>query len=141
MAKRTGVIIHVIANDITGQLDVNDLENRIDDRVKLIAITHVPTQSGLINPAEEVGKIANKYKIPYLLDTTQSIGQIPVDVKSIRYDFLCATGRKYLRGPRGTGFLYARKEISDELSLTKPGSKVDLLLHWILIHDKQRKMG
>ena len=111
MAKRTGVIIDVIANDSAGQLDLGDLELRIDERVKLIAITHVPTQGGLINPAEGVGKIANKYNIPYLLDTTQSVGQMPIDVKVIGCDFLCATGRKYLRGPRGTGFLYARKEM------------------------------
>lgn len=111
MAKRKGIIIDVINNDATGQLDLNDLETRIDGDVKLIAITHIPTQGGLINPVEEVGKIANKYAIPYLLDTTQSVGQMPIDVKAIGCDFLCATGRKYLRGPRGTGFLYAKKEI------------------------------
>ena len=111
MAKRTGVIIEVINNDHAGQIDVEHLEARVSDDVKLIAITHVPTQSGLINPAEKVGGIANKHHIPYLLDTTQSVGQMPIDVKAIGCDFLCATGRKYLRGPRGTGFLYARKEI------------------------------
>lgn len=113
-AKRTGVIIDVVINDSTGQLDLDDLANKIDDRVKLIAITHVPTQGGLINPAEDVGTIAQKFNIPYLLDTTQSIGQMPIDVKAIGCDFLCATGRKYLRGPRGTGFLYAKKTIIEQ---------------------------
>lgn len=111
ISKHTGAIIEVIRNDSSGQLDIEDLQNRIDDRVKLIAITHVPTQGGLINPAVEVGRIAKNNNIPYILDTTQSIGQMPMDVKEIGCDFLCATGRKYLRGPRGTGFLYARKEI------------------------------
>lgn len=113
-ARQTGAVIEVVTNDETGQLDVNALEKQIDERVKLIAITHVPTQGGLINPAKGIGKIANKFKIPYLLDTTQSVGQMPIDVQAIGCDFLCATGRKYLRGPRGTGFLFARKEIIEQ---------------------------
>lgn len=109
--KNTGVSIKVIKNDAFGQLDIKDLQNKIDNNVKLIAITHVPTQGGLVNPAIEVGKIAKSMDIPYILDATQSVGQMPLDVQKIGCDFLCATGRKYLRGPRGTGFLYARKEI------------------------------
>lgn len=109
-ARRMGLHIDVIENDIYGQLDCEQLKHKIDDRVKLIAITHVPTQGGLINPAVEVGIIAKQHNIPYILDTTQSVGQMPIDVEAIGCDFLCATGRKYLRGPRGTGFLYAHKE-------------------------------
>lgn len=111
VAKQTGVIIDVIRNDKYGQLDLEDLHHKMNDRVKLIAITHVPTNGGLINPVEAVGEIAKKNKVLYLLDTTQSIGQMPIDVQKIQCDFLCATGRKFLRGPRGTGFLYARQEI------------------------------
>ena len=114
MSKHAGVIIDVVKNDASGQLDIEDLHSKINDSVKLIAITHVPTQGGLINPAEEVGKIARENNILYLLDTTQSVGQMPIDVKKICCDFLCATGRKYLRGPRGTGFLYSRKEIIEQ---------------------------
>ncbi len=113
-AKQTGVIIDVVQNDAVGQLDLNDLEKKLTGDVKLIAITHVPTQGGLINPAAAIGKIANKYHIPYLLDTTQSVGQMPIDVREIGCDFLCATGRKYLRGPRGTGFLYAKKSMLEK---------------------------
>lgn len=109
MAKHTGVSIDVIGNDEYGQLDLDDLKRKMNANVKLIAITHIPTQGGLINPALEIGKIANQMNIPYLLDTTQSVGQMPIDVQAIGCDFLCATGRKYLRGPRGTGFLYVRK--------------------------------
>jgi cysteine desulfurase/selenocysteine lyase len=110
-AKTHGIVIEIVKNDASGQLDISDLESKIDSSVKLIAITHVPTNGGLINPAQEIGAIANKHKIPYLLDTTQSLGQMPIDVKAIGCDFLCATGRKYLRGPRGTGFLYASSKI------------------------------
>ncbi|STX47571.1 selenocysteine lyase, PLP-dependent [Legionella hackeliae] len=102
-------MIDVIANDESGQLDLHSLERKLDKHVKLIAITHVPTQGGLINPAQGVGKLANQHNIPFLLDATQSVGQMPIDVQSLQCDFLCATGRKYLRGPRGTGFLYIKK--------------------------------
>lgn len=115
VAKQTGAKIEVIPNDATGQLSLQALQDRIDSKTKLIAITHVPTQGGLINPAEEVGKIANRAGIFYLLDATQSVGQMPIDVERIGCDALCATGRKFLRGPRGTGFLYVREQILKEL--------------------------
>lgn len=115
VAKKTGAIIEVIPNDEYGQLSLRELENRIDHNTKLIAITHIPTQGGLINPAEEVGKIANQAGIFYLLDATQSVGQMPIDVQSIGCDALCATGRKYLRGPRGTGFLYVNHKNIEKL--------------------------
>lgn len=117
VAARTGAVVEVIEDDEHGQFSVDDLRHRLGHGagVKLIAMTHVPTHGGLVNPAEEVGAIARQAGVPFLLDACQSAGQFPVDVDRIGCDMLSTTGRKYLRGPRGTGFLYVRRSILERL--------------------------
>jgi cysteine desulfurase/selenocysteine lyase len=110
MQKRTGCVIDVIPCANSGATDPVALEKMIDDRVKLIAITWIPTNGGLMNPAAEIGRVANDHGIPYLLDACQAVGQTPVDVHKLGCDYLTATGRKWLRGPKGTGFLYVRED-------------------------------
>ena len=115
LKSRLGINVEVMPTDGYGQPDLNALDGMIHSRVRLIAISHVPTNGGLVNPAKEIGAIAKKYGLWYLLDACQSVGQMPINVKEVGCDFLSATSRKYLRGPRGLGFLYVSKDRINQL--------------------------
>ncbi len=107
LQKRFGITIKRIKTLANGDIDIAHFQELITQKTpKLVAITHVPTNSGLIQNVEAIGEICYQKAILYLVDACQSVGQLVVDVQKIKCDFLSATGRKFLRGPRGTGFLY-----------------------------------
>jgi cysteine desulfurase / selenocysteine lyase len=117
VARRTGARVEVIPSDGDGAIDLDALENALecDDGARLIALTHIATNNGLVQPAVEVGRLARRFGVLFLLDACQSAGQLPLDVEAIGCDILSATGRKYLRAPRGTGFLYVRRGLLAQL--------------------------
>ncbi|GAB4034237.1 aminotransferase class V-fold PLP-dependent enzyme [Spirosoma gilvum] len=112
MQQRLGIRLLRINDLPNGDLDLTHAEELIrTHRPVLVAITHIPTNSGLVLPAEEMGKLCRHYGVWYLLDAAQSVGQLPIDVAHLQADFLVATGRKFLRGPRNTGFLYVSDRV------------------------------
>jgi selenocysteine lyase/cysteine desulfurase len=119
-AQRVDVSIEVIPDDDRGQVCVDALSDLMDERVRLVAVTHVPTQGGLVNPAAEIGAVVRDSDALYLLDTCQSVGQLAVDVQAIGCDAICVTGRKFLRGPRGTGFLWVSERAMPSIDPPMP---------------------
>jgi len=107
LAQRRGVRV-LRAEDLpAGGADPDSVAKLVrTERPKLVAITHVPTNSGLVQRVEEIGRICAEHDVPYLVDACQSVGQLPIDVQQLHCTYLAATARKFLRGPRGVGFLY-----------------------------------
>jgi selenocysteine lyase/cysteine desulfurase len=107
LARRLGVDVQRAADLPEGGVDPDHLRQLAKHpRCKLVAVSWVPTNSGLVQAAIQVGAVCRDTGVPYLVDACQSVGQMPVDVRGLQCDFLAATGRKFLRGPRGIGFLY-----------------------------------
>ena len=106
LRERLGVEIVLVEDDEHGQVSLSELERELTRGAAMVSLVHVPTSSGVVNPAEAVGELCRQHDVFYVLDACQSVGQLPVDVTSIGCDVLAATGRKYLRAPRGTGLLY-----------------------------------
>lgn len=107
LQKRFGIKTVLVDNTSTGEIDLEDLERKLQQyNPVLLSVSHVPTSSGLVQPAEAIGAIVKNYDTLYLLDACQSLGQMDVDVVKIGADFVSGTFRKFLRGPRGAGLVY-----------------------------------
>jgi len=115
LERRFGIEMVLIDDDEYGQIDLAHLDAELTRGAAMVAMTHIPTSGGLINPAEEVGALCGEHGVFFVLDACQSAGQVPLDVGTIGCDVLSGTGRKYLRGPRGTGFLYVSERALDVL--------------------------
>ena len=112
LARRCGVVVQRAEDLAAGGVDPDSVRDMLrNPKVRLLAVTWVPTNSGLIQPVEALGEIAAVAGVPYLIDACQAVGQLPIDVGKLRCDFLAATARKFLRGPRGIGFLYAADRV------------------------------
>lgn len=115
-AERAGAVLETIPSDASGCVDADALAAMVDERVRLIALTWLPANGGLINPAAAIGRVARQHGIPYFVDAAQALGQLPIDVEQVGCDVLTGPGRKALRGPRGTGLLYVRRAFLDQLT-------------------------
>ncbi|MGH9796433.1 MAG: aminotransferase class V-fold PLP-dependent enzyme, partial [Candidatus Acidiferrales bacterium] len=108
LARRCGIEVVRAPEAAEGGVDRDAVARLLRERrPRLVALTHVPTNSGLVQPVEAVGRICREHGVWYLVDACQSAGQVPLDVNAMGCDFLSATSRKFLRGPRGAGFLFA----------------------------------
>jgi selenocysteine lyase/cysteine desulfurase len=116
IACRHNLEIVVLDDDADGQVDVEHLQRELErGNVAMVALTHVPMANGLVNPAAEVGRRCRAAGVMFVLDACQSVGQMPLDVQLLGCDVLAGTGRKFLRGPRGTAFVYVRAAVLGRL--------------------------
>lgn len=110
LERQRGVRVEVLSAEEHG------LERALAAPASLLLLTHVPTSAGTVEPVAVAGALARAAGVPYVLDATQSVGQLPVDVEVIGCDALVTTGRKFLRGPRGTGIVYVRRALLERLT-------------------------
>lgn len=115
LKNRFGIEIVLVEDDADGQIDLDALEVELERGAAMMSLSHIATSGGLINPAAEVGRRCREHDVFFVLDACQSLGQVPLDVAGLHCDVLSTTGRKYLRGPRGTGFLWVGDKAMETL--------------------------
>ncbi len=130
LQRRCGVVIRVVEYDASGSIDLNQLESHLSAHTRLVCLTHIATSNGTVHPVEQAGRIIReKSNAFFLLDACQSVGQLALNVKDIGCHALTATGRKYLRGPRGTGFLYVAEDMQQHVGPRFPDGHRAVLSH------------
>ncbi|MCI3276917.1 N-methyl-L-tryptophan oxidase [Streptomyces cylindrosporus] len=140
--RDTAVRVEVLPNGPDGATDLEALERALrTGPAALVTAAHVPTSSGLVEPAARIGALSAEHGVPFLLDATQSLGQLPVDMPALGCDLLIGTGRKFLRGPRGTGLLAVRRPLLERLAPQAPdvrGARWTAERSWELAPDARR---
>ena len=140
--RETGVRVEVLPNGPDGATDLEALQRALrTGPAALVTAAHVPTSSGLVEPAAGIGALAGAHGVPFLLDATQSLGQLPVDMGALGCDLLIGTGRKFLRAPRGTGLLAVRRPLLETLTPQAPdvrGARWTAERTWELAPDARR---
>lgn len=140
--RDTGIRLEVLPNGPDGATDLEALERALrTGPAALVTAAHVPTSSGLVEPAAAIGTLTTAHGVPFLLDATQSLGQLPVDMTALGCDLLIGTGRKFLRGPRGTGLLAVRRPLLERLAPQAPdvrGARWTAERSWELAPDARR---
>lgn len=115
-AQRREARVELIPQHPDGAFDLEGLRAMIDDRVRLISVAHCGAHNGQVAPAVAIGRLAREAGIPYVLDACQTVGQSPLSVAELGCDVLVGASRKYLRGPRGCGFLFVRRDFAERLT-------------------------
>jgi cysteine desulfurase/selenocysteine lyase len=119
--KQKGIKVNIIQANSEGIVEKENIKENINNRTKLIAITHISNSIGSIQDVEAIGKIAHENNSLFLVDGAQSLGHVKVNLKKINADFMAFPGHKGLLGPVGTGFLYLKEDISNELKTINLG--------------------
>ncbi|MFO3796789.1 MAG: aminotransferase class V-fold PLP-dependent enzyme [Anaerolineales bacterium] len=117
-AQQVGARVEVVESDRRGAVDLEKLPRLLRPKVKLISVTWLGSNGGHLEPAQAIGALARSHGVPYFLDASQVVGQMPVDVGALGCDVLSTPGRKWLRGPKGTGFTYFRPDFLIKLQET-----------------------
>jgi selenocysteine lyase/cysteine desulfurase len=139
LQRDVGIVVDIVGSTPTGTIDLDELEATLAaGPAALLAVCHIPTHSGLIEPVEAVGALARRFGVPFVLDATQSLGQLPVSMQEIGCDALISTGRKFLRGPRGTGILVVRRPLLDRMRPATPDVRG---AEWTADHDFELREG
>ncbi|MET9232366.1 aminotransferase class V-fold PLP-dependent enzyme [Lentzea sp. NPDC003310] len=116
LAARHECVVEVVPASPSGDLDLDWMRRNLDDRVAVVSLVHMPSSAGVVQPVEEVGALLAGSSAVYVVDACQTVGQLPVDVRAIGCHVLTGAGRKFLRGPRGTGFAFVARELWDRVA-------------------------